>query len=276
MRYKRQANKAQAHKPAGHPTRSAKAPALANPPDASTPIIEAHGLVKRYSLGEQQVEALKGVDLRIEQGSFVAVMGPSGSGKSTLLNLLGLLDVPDEGVIRLAGQETAQLGDDALTRLRRDRIGFVFQNFELIPTLSAQENILLPAEIAGKANEARAKLPTLAATLGIRDRLHHRPAELSGGQQQRVAMARALINRPALILADEPTGNLDSKSSEDVLERLHQAVSHESCSVVMVTHDLNAALYAERIVFLRDGTLVEDVTDNVEALRLAVRRFVGM
>ncbi len=193
-------------------------------------------------------------------------MGPSGSGKSTLLYLLGLLDTPSRGNIALAGEDVTQLDDDARTRLRRDRLGFVFQGFELLPTLSAKHNILLPADVAGRGEDAAQRLPDLAARLGISERLEHRPAELSGGQQQRVALARALINNPVLLLADEPTGNLDSQTGRDVLELLQQGVRDQGWTIVMVTHDPAAALYADRIVFLRDGRVSgETKTDQHEA-----------
>ncbi|MDZ7703132.1 MAG: ABC transporter ATP-binding protein [Trueperaceae bacterium] len=232
----------------------------------TSPALQATALVKTYRLGREQVAALRGVSLEVARGSFVAVMGPSGSGKSTLLHLLGLLDTPDSGDITLAGEAVGALGDDDRTRLRRDRLGFVFQGFELLPTLSARDNILLPAEVAGRGAEAARRLPDLAARLGIEGRLEHRPAELSGGQQQRVAVARALINNPVVLLADEPTGNLDSRTGREVLELLQQGVRDQGWTIVMVTHDPHAALYAERIIFLRDGTVSGEInTDRHEA-----------
>ncbi len=240
------------------------------------PAVVAKGLSKRYRLGGETVDALAGLELSVPQGQFVAVMGPSGSGKSTLLHLLGLLDSADAGSVELAGQATAKLSDDDLTALRRDKLGFVFQGFELIPNLSARENILLPAEVAGRRAEAQATLARLAAALGIESRLSHRPAQLSGGQQQRVALARALINDPVVILADEPTGNLDSRTGEEVLELFQRGVRDEGWTVVMVTHDPKAALYADRIVFLRDGQLVgETMTAGGEA-RATIEQFVGV
>ncbi len=252
-----------------------KTPARENAPALPAAIV-AKGLSKRYRLGGEVVEALSGLELSVPQGQFVAVMGPSGSGKSTLLHLLGLLDSPDAGTVELAGTPTGKLSDDDLTALRRDKLGFVFQGFELIPNLSARENILLPAEVAGRRKEAKRTLERLATVLGIESRLAHRPAQLSGGQQQRVALARALINDPVVILADEPTGNLDSRTGEEVLELFQRGVRNEGWTVVMVTHDPKAALYADRIVFLRDGQLVgETLTENGEA-RGIIERFVGV
>lgn len=236
----------------------------------------AHGLTKRYHLGDETVDALVGLELSVPQGQFVAVMGPSGSGKSTLLHLLGLLDSADSGTIEIAGQATAKLSDDALTALRRDRLGFVFQGFELIPNLSARENILLPAEVAGRRREAEVTLARLASVLNIEARLNHRPAQLSGGQQQRVALARALINDPVVILADEPTGNLDTHNGEEVLSLFQRGVKHEGWTVVMVTHDAKAALYADRIVFLRDGQLVGETLTSDPSVRGTIERFVGV
>ncbi|MCA9839039.1 MAG: ABC transporter ATP-binding protein [Trueperaceae bacterium] len=224
----------------------------------SESLVRASQLVKRYHLGSEIIHALNGVSLEIRQGEFVAVMGPSGSGKSTLLHLLGLLDVPDEGSISLEGKSTASLSDDALTHMRRDKLGFIFQTFELIPTLTAKENMMLPAEVAGKRAEAEKRCQELAALLNISDRLNHKPNELSGGQRQRVAIGRALINDPVLILADEPTGNLDSKTGEEVLELLRQGVLEQGWTVVMVTHDVNAATYADRIIQLKDGQIEKE------------------
>jgi putative ABC transport system ATP-binding protein len=224
------------------------------------PALEARGLHRRFSLGTETVHALRGVDLRVRSGEFVAVMGPSGSGKSTLLHLLGLLDQPDEGSIVLAGTATAGLDDDALTDLRRERLGFVFQTFELVPNLTARENILLPAEIHGEGRAALPRLERLAKELGIDDRLDHRPDQLSGGQRQRVALARALINDPVLVLADEPTGNLDSRTGQEVLDLLRRGVDEHGWTVVTVTHDVRAAMTADRVVFLTDGGVSGEVT----------------
>ena len=190
-------------------------------------------------------------------GRFAAIMGPSGSGKSTLMHLLAGLDKPTSGTVRIAGIDVTALDDRALTQLRRDRVGFIFQTFNLLPVLSAQENIVLPLTIAGRKPDAE-WLDRLIDTVGIRDRLTHRPAELSGGQQQRVAVARALISKPSVVFADEPSGNLDSKSSGDVLELLRHAVDDFGQTVVMVTHDAHAASYADRLLVLADGRIIHD------------------
>jgi len=216
-----------------------------------TPLLEAKNLVKVYELGSEKIYALNKVSLTVAKGEFVAVMGPSGSGKSTLMHLIGLLDRPDEGEILLDGKDTLNLSDDDLTALRRDELGFIFQTFELIPTLSARENIMLPAEVAGTQSQA----------LGIETRLEHKPSELSGGQRQRVAIARALINDPAVILADEPTGNLDSKTGEEVLTLLQEGVREQNWTVIMVTHDEHAATYADRVVRLKDG-VIHEISQN--------------
>lgn len=241
----------------------------------SVPALLAKGLTKHYRLGGEVVRALRGVSLSVATGEFVAVMGPSGSGKSTLLHLLGLLEPPDSGEVHIEGQLTSGLDDDQLTRLRRDRLGFVFQSFELIPNLSARENILLPAEVSGRRDGALKYLERLATVLGISDRLHHRPRELSGGQRQRIALARALINRPVLILADEPTGTLDSQAGVEVLQLLRQGVDRDGWTILMVTHNPKAALVADRIVFLSDGNLVGEVrTGDVDAGGI-IEAFVG-
>ncbi|MFA5594562.1 MAG: ABC transporter ATP-binding protein [Trueperaceae bacterium] len=237
--------------------------------------IEALGLEKTYQLGELTIRALSGVDLRVASGEFVAVMGPSGSGKSTLLHLIGLLDTPDNGTISVGGRDTAGLSDDELTALRRDELGFIFQNFELIPNLSARENILLPAEVSGRLAEAEAELPALAQQLGIAERLGHRPRQLSGGQRQRVALARALVNHPVVVLADEPTGNLDSKTGSEVLNLLRRGVSDLGWTVVMVTHDPAAALTADRVVFLRDGQVAGDALTTAPDARQRIDEFLA-
>jgi putative ABC transport system ATP-binding protein len=245
---------------------SPPAAASAAMPPAVDAALEGTRLAKRYQLGGETVHALRGVDLVVRRGEFVAVMGPSGSGKSTLLHLLGLLDAPDEGSVRIGGVATAGLDDDALTEMRRLRLGFLFQSFELVPNLTARENIMLPAEIAGRVREGRARLERLAADLGVTDRLEHRPDQLSGGQRQRVALARALVNDPVVVLADEPTGNLDSRTGREVLELLARGVRESGWTVVMVTHDANAAMLADRIVFLRDGVVSgEAVTADGDA-----------
>jgi putative ABC transport system ATP-binding protein len=225
--------------------------------NGSQRIVEAEELCRRYGEGEAAVDALAGVTVAFPAGRFAAIMGPSGSGKSTLMHTLAGLDRPTSGTVRVAGVDITELDDGALTRLRRDRIGFIFQTFNLLPVLNAEENILLPLSIAGRTPDG-AWFDELIDTVGIRDRLSHRPAELSGGQQQRVAVARALISRPSVVFADEPSGNLDSKASADVLELLRQAVDGFGQTVVMVTHDAHAASYADRLLVLADGRLVHD------------------
>ena len=221
------------------------------------PIVTATDLHRRYGEGAAAVDALAGITVGFENSRFNAIMGPSGSGKSTLMHILAGLDRPTSGSVRLDGVELTTLDDVELTRLRRDRLGFVFQFFNLIPVLTAEENILLPLSIAGRQPD-REWLRRLLRTVELEDRLTHRPAELSGGQQQRVAVARALVSRPAVVFADEPTGNLDTKASEDVLRLLRQAVDEFGQTVVMVTHDPEAASHADRLVVLRDGRVDED------------------
>lgn len=233
-------------------------------------------LYKAYDLGSERIHALGGVTLEVRSGEFVSVMGPSGSGKSTLLHLLGLLDTPDQGEVLVGGRATRELDDDELTHLRRDRLGFVFQSFQLIPNLTARENILLPAVVAGRREEAEGRLDALARRLGIADRLEHRPKELSGGQRQRVALARAVINNPVVILADEPTGNLDSQTGTEVLELLREGVRESGWTVVMVTHDPKAALYADRIVFLKDGVESGSSSTRASDVRAMIEAFVGV
>lgn len=263
-------------------------PATSGPPDgpsdgpsdaparAPTPAVQAVGLTKAYRMGEVVIPALHDVSLDVARGSFVAVMGPSGSGKSTLLHLLGLLDVPDAGRVALDGRPTGALDDDAATRMRRDDVGFVFQTFELLPNLSARENVLLPAEVAGRRADGEARLDELAQDLGIADRLDHRPEQLSGGQRQRVAIARALVNDPVVVLADEPTGNLDSTTGGEVLDLLRRGVDARGWTVAMVTHDPNAALRADRIVFLRDGRVAGEVAGNAADARERIGAFAGV
>ncbi len=222
-----------------------------------TQIVEAQDLHREYGEGEATVKALDGVTVGFPKARFTAIMGPSGSGKSTLMHVLAGLDRPTSGTVRLAGVDLTKLGDRELTQLRRDRIGFIFQTFNLLPVLNAEENILLPLSIAGRKPDQE-WLDRLIDTVGIRDRLTHRPAEMSGGQQQRVAVARALISRPSVVFADEPSGNLDSKSSGDVLDLLRHAVDDFGQTVVMVTHDAHAASYADRLLLLADGQIVHD------------------
>jgi putative ABC transport system ATP-binding protein len=223
----------------------------------SGPIVSTTELRRVYGEGETAVHALRGITVGFPAGQFAAIMGPSGSGKSTLMHLLAGLDRPTSGSVVVDGSELANLDDRALTRLRRDRLGFVFQAFNLVPVLTAEENILLPLTLAGKKPDQE-WLTTLIDAVGLGDRLDHRPSELSGGQQQRVAVARALIHRPAVVFADEPTGNLDSHSSDEVLALLRQAVDEFGQTVVMVTHDAHAASVADRIVVLSDGRIVHD------------------
>lgn len=224
-------------------------------PAPASAIVALRGVSKIYGSGDTQVIALGDVDVDFEQGRFTAIMGPSGSGKSTMLHMLAGLDNPTAGSITIEGTEITCLNDDELTKIRRDRIGFVFQSFNLVPTLDARANILLPLKLAGrKVNHGWFR--QVVESLGLESRLTHRPSELSGGQQQRVAMARALVMRPAVIVADEPTGNLDTQSSREVLALLRQAVDNLGQSVIMVTHDLDSALTADRVLVVRDGQVV--------------------
>jgi putative ABC transport system ATP-binding protein len=220
-------------------------------------IVTADDVRRRYGEGAAAVDALAGVSVTFERGRFSAIMGPSGSGKSTLMHILAGLDRPTSGSVVLDGVEITALEDGDLTRLRRDKLGFIFQFFNLLPVLTAEENIVLPLSIAGERPD-REWLRRLVETVGLSDRLTHRPAELSGGQQQRVAVARALVSKPAVVFADEPTGNLDSKSSEEVLRMLRHSVDELGQTVVMVTHDPEAAAHADRLIVLRDGLIVHD------------------
>jgi putative ABC transport system ATP-binding protein len=237
------------------------------------PIVIATDVSRRYGEGPTAVDALAGVTVSFERGRFSAIMGPSGSGKSTLMHILAGLDRPTSGSVMLDGVEIVGLDDAELTQLRRDKLGFIFQFFNLIPVLTAEENIVLPLSIAGHRVDEE-WLHRLVETVGLSDRLTHRPAELSGGQQQRVAVARALVSKPAVVFADEPTGNLDSKSSEEVLHMLRESVDDLGQTVVMVTHDPEAASYADRLVVLRDGRVVHDAAagtaDDVIELMKAV------
>jgi putative ABC transport system ATP-binding protein len=242
--------------------------------DGTRSILEARDVHRRFGEGEVAVDALDGVTVEFPQGRFAAIMGPSGSGKSTLLHVLAGLDRPTSGTVRIAGVELTALDDRRLTQLRRDRIGFIFQTFNLLPVLNAEENILLPLSIAGKKRD-REWFDRLIDTVGIRDRLSHRPAEMSGGQQQRVAVARALISRPTVVFADEPSGNLDSKSSNDVLELLRHAVDDFGQTVVMVTHDAHAASYADRLLVLDDGRIVHDGDAVTSEQALDLMKSVG-
>ena len=224
------------------------------------PALQTRDLAKVYGEGETAVHALDGVTLEVAGGEMVAIMGPSGSGKSTLLHLLGALDTPTSGEISLGGERYDGLGDGDLTRLRRDRIGFVFQFFNLLPALTAEENVLLPALIAGRRDEEiRERARALLERVGLSARRAHLPSELSGGEQQRVSIARSLLTEPEVVLADEPTGNLDSRSSAEVLELLRELNRDEGQTIVIVTHDSGAAAIAERVVFLRDGRVADEV-----------------
>ena len=220
-------------------------------------VAEARGVTKVYGRGESAVRALDGVDVRIEAGALTAVMGPSGSGKSTLMHVLAGLDEVDAGEVVLAGVVLSGLSERQRTLLRRDRVGFVFQSFNLVPALTAEENIMLPLLLAGRRPEAE-WMAHLVEVLGLEDRLRHRPSQLSGGQQQRVAVARALVTRPEIVFADEPTGNLDSHHGQALLGFLRQAVEELGQSVVMVTHDPTAASYAHRVLHLVDGRVAHD------------------
>jgi putative ABC transport system ATP-binding protein len=213
---------------------------------------------KVYGSGEAEVVALRGVSVALERGAFTAIMGPSGSGKSTLMHCLAGLDAVTRGEVHIGSTRVTGLKDKALTRLRRQQVGFVFQQFNLLSTLSAEENILLPLSIAGRKPD-RAWYDTVIDTVNLRDRLRHRPSQLSGGQQQRVACARALVARPEVIFADEPTGNLDSRSGAEVLAFLRDSVRRFGQTIVMVTHDPNAASYADRVIFLADGAVVDEL-----------------
>jgi putative ABC transport system ATP-binding protein len=245
-------------------------------PDA-TPfdcILAAVDVSKRYGERDTAVDALRSVSLEIETGQLTAIMGPSGSGKSTLMHILAGLDRPTAGTVTVAGVEITGMNDNELTRLRREHIGFVFQFFNLLPMLTAEENVLLPLSIAGRKPE-RGWLDELLETVGIADRRSHRPSELSGGQQQRVAVARALLSRPSVLFADEPTGNLDSHTSDEVLNLLRTSVDELGQTTVMVTHDPHAAALADRILFLADGQIVKEVRESTAAEVLAAMQEVS-
>ena len=220
-------------------------------------ILEAQRLTKRYQMGEVTVDALDGVGFTVEEGEFMAIMGPSGSGKSTLLHLLGGLDKPSDGQVTLAGQKISVLSDSEVTLIRRRNVGFVFQFYNLLPTLTVEENIALPLLIDGKRiKDYREKIDQLLALVGLTERRRHKPGQLSGGEQQRVAIARALVTDPAIVLADEPTGNIDSQMGEEIMKLLRKSCDEYGQTIVMVTHDPSVSAYADRVVFLRDGKLV--------------------
>jgi putative ABC transport system ATP-binding protein len=233
-------------------------------------IVSATDVTRDFGVGEAAVRALRGITVGFPQGEFTAIMGPSGSGKSTLMHILAGLDRPTAGSVVVDDTEIVGLDDGDLTQLRRDKLGFIFQSFNLLPVLTAEENILLPLSIAGRKPDQE-WVDRLIDTVGLRDRLTHRPAELSGGQQQRVAVARALASRPAVVFADEPTGNLDSKTSADLLRLLRQSVDEFGQTIVMVTHDPESASVADRLLVLRDGLLAED-SEGMAAPRSAASR----
>jgi putative ABC transport system ATP-binding protein len=233
------------------------------------PIVQAEDVRRRFGSGAAAVDALSGVTVSFPAGRFAAIMGPSGSGKSTLMHILAGLDRPTSGRVTIGGVDLSDLEDRELTLLRRDKLGFVFQTFNLLPVLTARENILLPLSIAGRGVDS-AWFDELITAIGIGDRLAHRPAELSGGEQQRVALARALVSRPAVVFADEPTGNLDSRSSDEVLKIMRAAVDRFGQTVIMVTHDAHASSFADRLMILDDGLIVHDggAASTEEALDL--------
>ena len=231
---------------------------------ADGPVVIGRDLTKRYGEGAAAVDALRGVTVELERGSFTAIMGPSGSGKSTLMHLLAGLDRPTEGEVWLGPTRLGDLGDSDLTRLRRSRVGFVFQSFNLLPVLTVEENVLLPLRIAGETID-REWLERMLVAVALDERRHHRPAELSGGEQQRVALARALISRPEVIFADEPTGNLDSRATEIILHMLRRAVEDLGQTIALVSHDPAVAVRADRILFLEDGLIVRETEGLSEA-----------
>jgi len=229
---------------------------------SDTPIIQLRGVTKSIQTSTHHVEILRGIDLEIRRGEFAAIMGASGSGKSTLLGLLAGLDSPTSGSILIDGEEIAGLGEDKLAGIRSRKIGFVFQSYQLIPTLTAEENVLLPAELAGELNGAEARARSLLDTVGLSERHDHYPVQLSGGEQQRVALARAFMLHPPILLADEPTGNLDSTNGRQVLDLLEHLNQQEGATLVLVTHDRELAAHARRIVVLKDGAVVSDERRN--------------
>jgi putative ABC transport system ATP-binding protein len=229
-------------------------------PGRSPVVAQAIDLRKEYGEGEAKVVALAGVNVEFERGKMTAIMGPSGSGKSTLMHLMAALDRPSGGQVVIDGVQVTGLKDKALTRLRRDRLGFIFQSYNLVPTLTAKENITLPIDIAGRDVDEE-WFETIIKTVGLADRLKHRPNQLSGGQQQRVACARALVSRPTIVFADEPTGNLDSGASEEILTFLRRSVDEFDQTIVIVTHEPAAAAYADRVLFLADGQIVDELRE---------------
>lgn len=221
-------------------------------------VIETHNLKKIYKMGEVEVRALDGIDIQIERGSIISIMGPSGSGKSTLMNLLGCLDRPTEGEYILDGVNVANMKDDQLADVRNRKVGFVFQSFNLLPRQTSMANVELPLRYAGETKDRRAKAAQALQAVGLADRMTHKPTELSGGQQQRVAIARALVNNPAIIMADEPTGNLDSKSGREIMELILNLNKTQKTTIIIVTHDLSVAEQTQRIIRLRDGKVLDE------------------
>jgi putative ABC transport system ATP-binding protein len=241
---------------------------------ALVPVVSAQDVTRRYGEGDTAVDALRGVSLDVQPGELVAVMGPSGSGKSTLMHILAALDKPTSGHVAIAGEDVGSLSDKDVTLLRRRHIGFVFQFYNLLPMLTAEENVLLPLSIAGKRPE-KAFFEELLGRVGLKDRRTHRPSELSGGQQQRVAIARALVSKPTVVLADEPTGNLDSTTSAEILDLLRSATEAYGQTTVMVTHDASAAAIADRILFIADGLIVDELARSEPAEVLAAMNRIG-
>jgi putative ABC transport system ATP-binding protein len=237
-------------------------------------VVTATDVTRRFGEGETAVDALRGVSLSVLPGELVAVMGPSGSGKSTLMHILAALDKPTSGTVAIAGQDVGSLSDTDVTLLRRQHIGFVFQFFNLLPMLSAEENVLLPLSIAGEKPD-RAFFDDLVQRVGLADRLKHRPSELSGGQQQRVAIARALVSRPTVIFADEPTGNLDSQTGQEILALVRSATEEYGQTTVMVTHDAAAAAIADRVLFLADGLIAKELPRSQPAEILATMQTIS-
>jgi putative ABC transport system ATP-binding protein len=242
--------------------------------NGNAPVVVAEDVTRRYGEGETAVDALRGVSLAVQERELVAVMGPSGSGKSTLMHILAALDKPTGGRVLIAGEDVGSLSENEVTLLRRRHIGFIFQFYNLLPMLTAEENVVLPLSIAGEKPD-RAYLDDLLKRVGLASRRKHRPSELSGGQQQRVAIARALVSKPSIVLADEPTGNLDSTTGNEILELLRAATEEYGQTTVMVTHDANAAAIADRILFLADGLIVDELARSEPAEVLATMQRIG-